>query len=268
MVIWGDIKEILRVTLTFLNKTVGDPGLAIILLTTFVQFLLLPLTIKQTKSMQEMQRLQPKLKKLQEKYKNNKEKLQKEIMKFYSEHKVNPFGGCMPLILQMPVFIALFRVLWEATPKEIKVLTASVRQGKGPSQTELESIKALGKVIGRSSVLGVSNLSKAASDLLSFRPLHLKGSVVEAIPYFILIVLMAVTTYVSSKQMSSDPQQDRLMLFMGLFFVFIAWSFPAGVIIYWVTTNILTIIRQHFTLRFAGEAGLATSPEKPIPKKD
>lgn len=254
MAIWGEVKEVLRQGLIYLNGAVGDPALAIILLTALVQVLLLPLTIKQSISMKEMQRLQPKLKKLQEKYKGDKEKLQQEIMKFYKEHKVNPFGGCMPLIVQMPVFFALFKVLWEATPKEFKTLAASAHKGKGPSLAELASIEKLKGVISKGSALGISNLSKAASDFLSFKPLALKGSFLEATPYFILIVLMAVTTYISSKQMSSDPKQDRMMLFMGLFFVFIAWGFPAGVLVYWVTTNVLTIVRQYFTLRVAKKA--------------
>ena len=84
---------------------------AIIALTVLFRLALMPLTIKQTKSMYEMQRIQPKIKELQKKYKDDKQKLQEETLKFYQDNKVNPFGGCLPMILQMPVFIALFQVL-------------------------------------------------------------------------------------------------------------------------------------------------------------
>ena len=91
-------------------------GIAIILLTIVMRLILMPLTIKQTKSMYEMQKIQPKIKALQDKYKNDKEKQQEELMKFYQENKVNPFGGCLPLLIQMPIFIALFRVLGKDGP--------------------------------------------------------------------------------------------------------------------------------------------------------
>src|SRR5918996_1170289 len=91
-------------------------GLSIILLTVAVRVVLLPLSIKQTRSMREMQRIQPEMKKLQAKYKGNRQKLNEEMMKLYKEHNVNPFGGCLPLLMQFPVFIALYRVLY--TPLE------------------------------------------------------------------------------------------------------------------------------------------------------
>jgi YidC/Oxa1 family membrane protein insertase len=111
MNIWVQFKEIIFNLLLFLQGVLGNWGLAIIALTILFRLALMPLTIKQTRSMYEMQRIQPKLKELQVKYKDDKEKLQEETMKFYQEHKVNPFGGCLPLILQMPIFIALYQVL-------------------------------------------------------------------------------------------------------------------------------------------------------------
>src|SRR5574340_976930 len=97
-----------------LHGVVGDYGLAIIVLTLLIRIALMPLTIKQTKSMYELQRIQPKIKELQEKYKKDKEKLQEETLKFYQENKVNPFGGCLPMLVQMPIFFALFRMLGTA----------------------------------------------------------------------------------------------------------------------------------------------------------
>ncbi len=100
--IWVQFKEVIFQALLYLEGITGDWGMAIILLTIAIRILLLPLTWKQTKSMVEMQRVQPQLKALQVKYKDDKEKLQEETMKFYSENKVNPFGGCLPLLLQFP----------------------------------------------------------------------------------------------------------------------------------------------------------------------
>ncbi len=109
--IWVQFKEVIFQALLYLEGITGDWGMAIILLTIAIRILLLPLTWKQTKSMVEMQRVQPQLKALQVKYKDDKEKLQEETMKFYSENKVNPFGGCLPLLLQFPILIALYQVL-------------------------------------------------------------------------------------------------------------------------------------------------------------
>ena len=119
--IWNDVLQAILVSLNWFYSWTGDYGVAIILLTVAMRILLIPLTIKQTKSMYEMQEIQPKLKALQEKHKKDKEKLQEETLKFYKENKVNPFGGCLPLLIQMPVFIALFRVLG-TPPKTLSLI--------------------------------------------------------------------------------------------------------------------------------------------------
>ncbi len=175
---------------------------------------MLPLTIKQTKSMAEMKRWQPKLKELQKKYKDDRQKMNEEIMKFYKEHKINPFGGCLPMILQLPIFIALFSIL-----REIPALEG---------QPFLFFIKDLS--------LSPSQAYSGLSPLLT-------------VSYFVLIVLMLVTNYAQSKMMSADPKQDRIMLFMSFFMAYIAWNFPAGVLLYWVTTNIWQIAQQSISTR-------------------
>ena len=109
--LWGEVIQILIQTLNFIYGFVGDYGVAIILLTVVIRVAMLPLTIKQTRSMHDMQRIQPKLTEVQEKYKNDKEKMQEEMMKLYKEHQVNPLGGCLPMIVQLPVMIALFQML-------------------------------------------------------------------------------------------------------------------------------------------------------------
>ncbi|MBE0447113.1 MAG: YidC/Oxa1 family membrane protein insertase [Actinobacteria bacterium] len=215
--LWQGLIELLYGVLNFFyNNVVSDYGLAIILLTVAVRIAILPLTVKQTKSMYEMQKVQPKLKELQEKYKNNKEKLQKEMMKFYTEHKVNPLGGCLPLLLQMPIFIALFQML-------------------------LKYKASLGLS------LGLFKLGTAPGAALAFGP-------IAFIPYLVLIVLMGLTTYLPMKMMTADPQQKKIGLMMIPLMVFFAWSLPTGVLLYWITTNIWTIGQQYITIRLAKTA--------------
>lgn len=200
--------------LRFFYDWTGDYGLAIILLTVTVRVFMLPLTIKQTKSMQEMKKLQPKLKILQDKYKDDKQKLQEEIMKFYSEHKVNPLAGCLPLLLQLPIMFSLFGVL------------------------RLKNVK-----LGHSFLFIIKDLSlPAAKARFALAPLALT-------PYLVLIVVLVVSTYIPSKMMSADPQQDRMMLFMSAFMAYLGWTLPAGVLLYLVVSNLWTMGQQYITLR-------------------
>lgn len=187
--------------LQFLHIYIPIFGVDIILLTVMVRIVLIPLTHGQAKSMKAMQALQPKLKELQKKYKNDKKKLQQEMMKLYSESKVNPLGGCLPLILQLPVFFGLFYALWSP-------------QYRPKFSTE--------------GFLWIPNLTQPD-------------------PYFILLVLIVVTTYFSQAVMTKDPKQLQIGIIMSLFMGFIVYTtkFPAGVLLYWVTTNIWTIGQQY-----------------------
>lgn len=202
------------VILQFFYRLSGDYGLAIILLTVTVRVILLPLTIKQTKSMQDMKRIQPLMKELQEKYKDNKEKLQEEMMKFYKENKVNPLAGCLPLLLQLPIMFALFRVL--------------IQPPKGQTQ---------------SFFVFISDLSVSAQKAVSGL------GVGQAIPYLVLVLLLIASTYVQSRMMSADAQQEKMMIFMSLFMAYIGWTLPAGVLLYLVVSNAWTIAQQYVSSR-------------------
>lgn len=191
----------------------GSYGWAIILLTIIVRIILLPLTLQQTKAQIDLQRIQPKVKELQKKYKDDKEKLNQELIKLYSEHKVNPFGGCLPLIIQLPVFFALFRVL-----------------------NQYQALKTEGFYF-------IPSLGGVASKA---------GFSVEAWPYLLLVVLLGLTSYYSAKMMSSDKTQEMTNITMSLFLLFIAYNIPAGVLLYWLVTNVLTILQQYFQLKFLG----------------
>ena len=195
------IQNVLEYVVVFLYENVTtNYGLVIILLTIIVRIILTPLTISQTRSMAKMQKLQPQLKEIQKKYKEDKQKLQQETMEFYKKNSVNPLAGCLPLILQMPVFFALFQVLRE------------------PSQKVLD-------IVG---------------DNFNFLWMNLN----ERDPYYILVIVMVATMFLSTKMTTTDPKQSKIMYIMPLVFGFISWQFPSGILVYWVTTNIWSIGQQ------------------------
>src|SRR5918995_1778528 len=167
----------LGAVLAFFYAIVPNEGVAIILLTVTVMLLLFPLTAKSARSMLAMQRLQPEIKKLQAKHKGDRQKLNEEMMKLYQEHKVNPLGGCLPLVAQLPVFFALFHVLRSTA-------------GTVPKGSQLYTDIIAAKPNGLS-FLGM-DLSLKATDS--------HGSLWSALPYFILVGLVVFTGYIQSRQ--------------------------------------------------------------------
>ncbi len=256
--IWNGIVSGLNFLLQGINDLTGNYGVAIILLTVLVKLVLLPLTIKQTRSMIAMQKIQPEIKKLQEKYKDDKERLSQEMMKFYRENKVNPLGGCLPLILQLPVFFALFTVLrkYILTPPTIIV---------GNTFAAMQGIE------------GFAGMPSAFAGLPSFKQAgflwidNLANSTRIADPTFVFIILLAVTTWYSQKQVMTDPRQKNMLIIMPLVTAFIGWSLPAGVAIYWLTTNTLQIVQQFVMERYGkkhpDEAAKPAEPRKATPEK-
>ncbi|MDD5447653.1 MAG: YidC/Oxa1 family membrane protein insertase [Actinomycetota bacterium] len=210
----------------FTSITGGSFGGAILLLTVAMRLALLPLTWKQTKSMMAMQRLQPQLKELQQKYKDDKEKQGQEIMALYKRENVSPFGGCLPMILQLPILFAVFDVLNDI----------AVAKGKS------KYIALLGVGSGGFNFLGVDTR-------LAGSKLWASGNFAGLI---VLVLLTVVTGYISSKMMTTDPKQSKMMAFMPVIMGFFAWVLPAGVTIYIVATNILTIVQQYTQLEVEG----------------
>jgi YidC/Oxa1 family membrane protein insertase len=251
MSVWGDIWRGIVAALNWLLQAffhfTGSYGIAIILVTLLVKVILVPLTIKQTRSMIAMQRIQPEIRKLQEKYKDDKEKLSQEMMKFYKENKVNPFGGCLPLILQLPVFFALFEVLRKY------LLTPPILQ-LGNTFTILKAYPT-GIIAKNASFLWIHSLADSTR---------------AADPYYILLILLAASTWYSQKQVMTDPRQKSMLIIMPLVTAFIGLSLPAGVVLYWATTNILQIIQQwgmeYYDKKHPKEAGGAVE-EKRTPAK-
>lgn len=215
---------LLTATLNAIYEVVRDYGVAIVLLTLAVRIAMLPLTIKQTQAMHDMQRLQPQLKALQEKYKKDKQKLQEEMMKLYQEHKVNPLGGCLPMLLQLPVMFALFMMLRNAE-------SFSLAAGAKPSFWIL-----------------LPDLTGSAAQSYA-------AGLLNGLPYATLVALMVATTYLSSVMLSKEPQQKRMMLMMSGFMAFIGWSLPAGLLLYWLTTNLFTLVQQWIMMRGKREGG-------------
>ncbi len=213
------IVNILQQILTFFNNYINSWGWSIVLLTVTVKVVLLPLAIKQTKSMEHMKKWQPEIKKLQDKYKNDKEKQGQEMMKFYKENKVNPLGGCLPLLLQLPIFFALFRLLAEG----------------GPISNDLKS----------ASFLGISSLTASFKSSLGQGP-------VGWTPFVVLLVVMMVSQYAMQKMMTSDPRQNKMMLPMAAFMAVIGFGLPAGVLIYWVVFNVLTVGQHYLIVKLFG----------------
>jgi YidC/Oxa1 family membrane protein insertase len=236
-VIWDGFKDIILQTLVFFYNGVHDYGLAIILLTIVIRILLTPLVWKQTKSMLELQRVQPKIKALQEKHKNDKEKQQEELMKFYQENKVNPFGGCLPLLLQMPIFLALYGVL------------GGLATDKGPTFAHyLMSHAPKGQAAGFWIIM--TDLTKAPTAIWSAAIKTGVGEAVLAVlPYALFVILFGVSTWLPQYLMTTDPTQRRTGAYMAVFMLYIGWISPAGVLLYWVTSSAWQVAQQIVTQR-------------------
>lgn len=203
------------------NNIAANYGVVIILLTIIVRLILTPLTISQTKSMAKMQKLQPAIQELQKKYKDDKQKLQQETMEFYKQNNVNPLAGCLPLLLQLPVFFALFQAL--RTPSAI--ITNVL--GKSFIPTYLFGhIKNI-----------LINIPNPKYDFL-WMNLNVRD------PFFILAILMVVTMFISTKMTTTDPKQKMITYLMPVVFGAISWNLPAGILVYWVTTNVWSIGQQ------------------------
>ena len=201
--------------LHFFHGFTGSYGISIILLTVLIKLLMAPLTHKSFVSMKQMQKLQPQMERLKEKYKDDKEKLNKEIMELYRRNGVNPLGGCLPMVLQFPVFIGLYNAL--STPIELR----------------------------HAGFLWIKDLSKPDWQSLPFT----FGSWHLGIP--VLTILMGASMFVQQWMTPSagDPNQRKMMLMMPLVFTFMFVSFPAGLTVYWLVNNVLTIGQQYWINR-------------------
>jgi YidC/Oxa1 family membrane protein insertase len=217
---WGIVKAVAKPlfsVLRFINDYTHNYGVAIILLTVSIKLLFVPLQYKSYKSMKDMQLVQPKVAGLQAKYKDDRERLNKELIKLYRDHKVNPVGGCLPMVLQMPVFVALFNILY---------MTIDLRQAPF--------------------FLWISDLS--AQD-----------------PYYVLPIIMGISMVIQQKIMPTtmDPTQAKIMLLLPAFMTLLFLSFPAGLVLYWLTNNVITITQQFVTDRYIFKKRTLPSSSEP-----
>jgi YidC/Oxa1 family membrane protein insertase len=242
--IFQPLIDVFEAVLKFFHNNIGVGwGVSIVLLTILIRALLVPLTLKQFHSMQALQRLQPELKALQAKYKDDKQRQQQELMKFYKENKVNPLGSCLPLVAQLPVFISLFYMLRSNLRKDICPAV----------QTHYQALHGHGATTPCGAGHGAGFLF--IPDLTN----KATGGVLIA-----LILLYVGTQLASSLMMSSsamEKTQRQIMLFMPLFFVIFIISFPAGVILYWITTNSWTILQQYIVKKRVGQIGPPVVPD-------
>jgi YidC/Oxa1 family membrane protein insertase len=257
--------------------------LSVVLLTVAVRLLIFPLFVKQVKTQRVMQEMQPKIKELQARYKNDKEKLQLEMMALWREAGANPLSGCLPMLLQIPVFIALYHTLNEIKPKSnctnTHLVSCYPSDIAGFPQNDLFSA-AHAKLFG---IAPISASFKTAKDTLLALGGH-QGST-RAI-CLILVVIMATTTFLTTKQMmmrnaaspsSADmpaqmAQVQKIMLYVfPVMMLFYGFYFPVGVLLYWLTTNVWSMGQQYVIIHrqepAAAAAAAATTvrPSGPAP---
>jgi len=252
--------QLIANVLAWFYDLVPNYAAAIALLTLAIMILLTPLTLKSTKSMLELQRLQPEVRRLQQQYKGDRQRLNEEMMALYKEHRINPLGGCLPLLLQAPVFFILFRVLHALTQVCHQPTTAS---------------RCLNPTVpnGNFGASYLNHASKLWQDLASGNTMHALGidladsavqvigdSFVRGLPYLFLVLVVAGTSYYQQRQISArqmnqvaNPQQQMLLKVMPALFAAISLTFPAGLIVYFLTSNLYRIGQNaYITRRFYG----------------
>jgi YidC/Oxa1 family membrane protein insertase len=220
--------------LAFFYAIVPNLGVAIILLTIAVMLLLFPLTAKSARSMLAMQRLQPEMKKLQAKHKGDRQKLNEEMMKLYQEQKVNPLGGCLPILVQLPVFFALFHVL--------RHIAGTTPVGSSLHQDVIDAERA-----GHGLEFLTMDLSLQATDN--------HGDFLSAVPYYVLVGLVFLTGYLQSRQSQrnmqpgTNPQMQMITKVLPLFLGVTSLFFPAGLVLYFFVSNLWRVGQQELIMR-------------------
>ncbi|HIY83093.1 YidC/Oxa1 family membrane protein insertase [Rubneribacter sp.] len=220
---WDVIKDWVFEVIHFFYQMCGDWGLAIIIVTLIIRLLLFPLMQKQTKSSYNMQKVQPLMQEIQRKYSDDPQRMQEEMQKLYAEVKFNPLAGCLPMLLQMPVFIALFQVLSE--------------MGTRTQGTSYEFYNLVPNLVMRPS-------EAFASGFGTF------------VPYLVLLVVFAGATFLPMVLMQlgnkDNPQRNQTLIMSGvmsLFMLWIGWGSPAGVLLYWGVSSLFGLAQQQITMR-------------------
>ena len=225
--IFQPLIDVAEAILRFFHDSLGFSwGWAIVGLTVVVRLAILPLTFKQVRSMQAMQRLQPQMKELQQRYKEDRQRMNQELMKLYQEHQVNPLGSCLPLLLQLPFFLALFYL------QQSEAFRVEVRDtGAGTGHLAGGDPSAGASIGGGEDFLFIPDLTVAAT-----------GGVLVAL--ILIYIVTQLGSSAVSAQVMTDKNQKRLIFALPFIFVPFIISFPAGLLVYWITTNAWTIGQQ------------------------
>ncbi len=283
---------------------VPNYGVSIIILTLIIRFILFPLGVKQIKSMQHMQAIQPKIKEIQKKYKGNKQKAQEETMKLYKEAGVNPLGGCLPVLAQFPILISMYAVIRAPSLQALDEAGKPVTEGQpaavyevmnnhlpvnsqlfadtiqhehtsliivnlqcsaaqAGTQAPIKDTQRAQVVAGKTLVNGEDQpiVGVDGQTFDSRAALDCGDSSTDKIAYIAMLLFMVATTFYQQRQMqkasppnAASSQQQAIMKVMPLFFGFIGFTFPAGLVLYWTTSNLFQIGQQTLLLR-AGHIG-------------
>ena len=291
--------------LAWFYSLVNNYAIAIAMITVVVMAIITPLTLKSTKGMLEMQRLQPEMKRLQAQYRGDRQKLNEEMMKLYQEHKVNPLASCLPLLAQMPVFFIMFHVIRGLTTAASaeKVAQIAVEQGvriqvgSFAPQYVSQSTELYQSLLGKFEMLAFGlDLSKSPAQMMS-------ESFLTGLPYALLVVLLAGLYFLQQRQIASrtvnptmSAGQQKLMQYLPVAFAVIQLFFPTGLVVYYITQTLLRIGQNaYITKRFYGHdeslgrqaqragaearelaksekadkaAGTKTAPAKPAPRSN
>ena len=255
--------------LAFFYGIIPNLGVSIILLTVLVMLVMFPLTAKQAKSMLAMQRAQPEIKKLQAKYKQDRAKLNEEMMKFYQENKINPLAGCLPLLVQMPVFLALFRVMrdpYKHVPKSSSLYAAFCTPTTGPKAGHIQYVAC------NVPKWGLPKPQYFLGMDLSQHATAVTGGFLDALPYFILVGLVVVTGFLQARQSRRNaPNMNSQMAIvtsvLPIAFGLFSLQFPAGLVLYFLVSNTWRLGQQELIMRKItrpGQAAIAASPKDDV----
>lgn len=270
------ITKPLGMILSFIYNITNSYGLSIILFTILTKLLLLPLAIKQQKSIIEMQKVQPLLNEIQKKYKNDKEKLNQEMMKIYQEHKVNPAGGCLPLLIQLPIIYALYRVIYQPLKYMLSFSREQIAAVVEALNLEIAENLFAQKEIFIAEQMRIhfdklnhleflKNIKPINFHFLNFINLADAPNMSNINILWIFPILAALTTYLSSKvtsmstnsqQQGSQPNDQAAQMQKSMLSVFpimtalITFSLPAGIGLYWIISNIFQIGQQIFLNKY------------------
>ena len=210
----NSIAQFFGVILSGIYAVIPNFGIAIIIFTVLIKLITFPLNHKQLESNKKMQELNPEIKRIQQKYKNDKEKQNQAVLEFMQKNQINPMAGCLPLLIQLPIMYGSFRLLRETG-------------------------EFLGETINTFLIPSLQFIN------LQLSPAEFQGDPLQKVIFYLFPIISGLTTYLYQKTAITDPSQKMMLYMMPVMFVFFSFGFPAGLIIYWITNNCLTM-GQHY----------------------